>query len=214
MSDSPLLTSFTPEAASFLTGLAADNSKSYFEAHRDQYERAIRQPFEDLLGAAVPLYGPGKVMRPNRDVRFSANKDPYRIDASMWAGTVGGVYVNLSAERLEVGGGLYDPSRDQLARARTAVAEHPEVAAQLQSIVQALETDGFEIAGPSLKTAPRGMDPSHPSINILRLQHYAALRRLPIDAPASDVLDTWRAMEPLIQWVDTHVGPSLTKRGH
>jgi len=214
MTDAPALASFTSEAAAFFTGLDADNSKAFFEAHRDQYARAIRQPLEDLLGAAEPVYGPGKVMRPNRDVRFSANKDPYRTEASMWAGTVGGVYLNLNPERLEVGGGLYDPSRDQLERARGAIAERPGVAAELESIIQALEGDGFTLAGPSLKTAPRGMDPSHPAIHLLRLKHYAALRGMPIDTPPSDVLRTWRAMEPLIAWVDTHVGPALTTRGH
>jgi len=214
MTEASQLTSFTAEAADFLTGLAADNSKSFFEAHRDQYARAIRQPLEDLLGAAEPVYGPGKVMRPNRDVRFSANKEPYRTEASMWAGTVGGVYLNLNRERLEVGGGLYDPSRDQLERARTAIAERPDIAAELESIIRALEGDGFTLAGPSLKTAPRGTDPSHPAIQLLRLKHYAALRGLPIDTPPTDVLSSWRAMEPLIAWVDTHVGPALTTRGH
>ncbi len=214
MTDARPLARFTAEAAAFLSGLAADNSKAYFEAHRDQYARAIRQPLENLLGVAEPVYGKGKVMRPNRDVRFSANKDPYRTDASMWAGTVGGVYLHLNTERLEVGGGLYDPSRDQLERARTAISEHPDLAADLDSIIRALESDGFELAGPALKTAPRGMDPSHPAIHLLRLKHYAALRGMPLDTPPSDVLNTWRAVEPLIAWVDTHVGPALTTRGH
>jgi len=205
---------FTAEAAAFLTGLAANNTKNYFDEHKDAYTRAVRQPLEELVATAEQLYGPGKVMRPNRDVRFSANKDPYRTDASMWAGTVGGVYANLNPARLEVGGGLYDPSRDQLERARMAISERPDVASELNSIAQDLEAAGFELAGSPLKTAPRGMDPSHPSIHLLRLQHYAALRSLPIDAPSSEVLDTWRAIEPLIAWVDTHVGPALTKRGH
>ncbi len=56
-------------------------------------------------------------MRPNRDVRFSADKSPYKTSASLWAGTVGGVYLSLTAHHIEAGGGIYEPSRDQVARA-------------------------------------------------------------------------------------------------
>lgn len=210
MTDAPPLTRFTAEAADFLTGLAADNSKAYFDEHRDQYTRAIRQPLENLLGAAEPLYGPGRVLRPNRDVRFSAHKEPYRTEASMSAGAVGGVYASVNAQELRVGGGLYNPSRDQLDRARTAIADHPKAAADLESIIEVLTRGGFEMMGPSLKRAPRGRDPAHPAILLLRLQHYAALRSLPVGAPPGDVLDGWRQMEPLNAWLDAHVGPSRT----
>lgn len=205
---------FTPEVAAYFNGLAADNSKAYVEANREQYTRVVRQPLEDLLGVAQSIYGPGKIMRPNRDVRFSANKDPYRTDASMWSGNVGGVYLNLNAERLEVGGGLYDPSRDQLERARTAIAERPDTASELERILSKLESSGFELAGPSLKTAPRGMDPNHPAIRLLRLKHYAALRQLPVDAGSTEIYGAWAAMTPLVAWVETHVGPPTIRRGH
>lgn len=208
----PSTPAFSLDAAAYLTALAADNSKAFFDAHRDDYIQLIRQPLEALLAAAEPAFGPGKVMRPNRDVRFSANKDPYRTDASMMAGAIGGVYANLNAERLEVGGGLYDPSRDQLERARTAIAERPDLAAALQSIIDDLVAAGFELAGPSLKTAPRGVDPQHPALPLLRLQHYAAVRRLPIDAPTDEILRTWTQVRPLIGWIDEHVGPALARR--
>ncbi|MCY7413031.1 MAG: DUF2461 domain-containing protein [Salinibacterium sp.] len=214
MSDSPPLIAFTEEATTYLTGIAADNSKPYVEQNRDVYERAIRRPMEALLAEAERGYGPGKIMRQNRDVRFSADKSPYRVDASMMAGGVGTVYVNLDAERLEVGGGLYGPSRDQLERSRRLIVDDPAAAGELESIVAGLETQGFELAGPSLKTAPRGIDPAHPAIRLLRLQHYAALRRLPVDAPPSEVLAVWNATEPLIEWGATRGGPATTTREH
>ncbi|BAU99989.1 TIGR02453 family protein [Aurantimicrobium minutum] len=214
MSSSEDLQGFTSEAASYLLGIAADNSKAYFEANRELYSRAVRQPLEDLLCVAESMYGPGKIMRPNRDVRFSANKDPYRTDASMWAGNVGGVYLNLNPERLEAGGGLYEPARDQLDRARTAIAENPKVADDLKAIFDELIAKGFTVAGPSLKTAPRGMDPIHPAIELLRLQHYAALRQLPLEAKPERILETWKALVPLIEWVETYVGPSTIQRSH
>ena len=149
-------------------------------------------------------------MRPNRDVRFSADKRPYRTTASMWAGGVGGVYLSLSQQGLEVGGGLYEPTRDQLQRARTMIDERPRPAARLGAVLEALERAGFEVAGPSLTTAPRGYSRDHPRIALLRLRHYAALRRLPIGAEPDAITATWDAVRPLNDWVGEHVGPAIS----
>ncbi len=203
-------TGFGAGAVGFLDGLAADNTKHYFDEHRDVYESDIRRPLEALTAEAEAKYGPGRVMRPNRDVRFSADKSPYRLTASMWAGEVGGVYLSLGRERLDVGGGVYEPSRDQLRRARTSIAQNPLVAAKLTTIVQQLGRKGFEMAGPSLKTAPRGFDKDHPRIESLRLKHYAAIIHLPVTATGRDVRAAWKLVEPLIAWTDEHVGPATS----
>ncbi|WP_147304992.1 DUF2461 domain-containing protein [Subtercola boreus] len=199
-------TGFGSDASAFLAGLAKDNSRQFFDAHRQQYDTAVRQPLEDLLGEAEKTYGPGRVMRPNRDVRFSPDKSPYKTNASMWAGSVGGVYLSLTADHLEAGGGIYEPSRDQLVRARTAIDSVPTAAAQLTEIIDALVSSGFEMAGPALKTAPRGYDRDHPDIELLRLKHYAALTTLPVDVAPDKIRDAWEAVEALIEWGDTHVG--------
>jgi uncharacterized protein (TIGR02453 family) len=162
------------------------------------------------LGWAEPAYGPGRVMRPNRDVRFSKDKAPYKTAASMWAGAVGGVYLSLHSTHLDVGGGVYGPSRDQLARARAAIDSQPEAAAKLSAIIDALTNTGFELAGPSLTTAPRGFDRDHPHIDLLRLKHFAALKQLPVTAKREDVLAGWKEIEPLIAWCDTYLGAPLS----
>ncbi|MWV48631.1 TIGR02453 family protein [Rathayibacter sp. VKM Ac-2803] len=197
-------TGFGTDASAFLAALTKDNSRQFFDEHRQEYVEVLRQPLEDLLAEAEAEYGPGRVMRPNRDVRFSHDKSPYRTSASMWAGSVGGVYLSVNAAHLEVGGGLYEPSRDQLARARAAIDSVPTAASRLAEIVDALTSAGFELAGPSLKTAPRGYDRDHPRIALLRLKHYAALTRLPVTAPPAAIKDAWSAVEDLIAWVDTH----------
>jgi uncharacterized protein (TIGR02453 family) len=203
-------TGFDTGASAFLSGLAEDNTKTFFGAHRDEYIASIRQPLEDLLGEVQDAYGSGRVMRPNRDVRFSADKAPYKITASMWAGDVGGVYLSLSATGLEVGGGLYDPSRDQLARARRAIDGRPVVAKHLGDILGELTRGRFEAAGPSLKTAPRGFDRDHPAIELLRLKHYAAVKQLPLEATPDTIRATWKAVEPLIAWCSKNVGAAIS----
>jgi len=109
---------FPPEAAELLKSLGENNNRDFFTANRAVYDRAIRGPLEELLSRAQDKYGPGKITRANRDVRFSPDKTSYRIDASMWAGPVGAVYLRLTATGIEAGGGLYDPTRDSPARER------------------------------------------------------------------------------------------------
>lgn len=195
-------------AAAFYRALAADNSREYFEAHRDVYERAIRLPLEDLADLAQAAYGPAKVFRPNRDVRFSRDKSPYKLAGAMTAGRVGGVYAQVSADGVSAGGGLYDPSRDQLARARDAIAAERGAAEALREAIDAATTAGLELMGPSLKTAPRGYDPDHPHIELLRMQRYAALRRLPLEATQDDITAVWQTVEPLLAWIERHAGPA------
>ena len=75
---------FPPEAAELLKSLGENNNRDFFTANRAVYDRAIRGPLEELLSRAQDKYGPGKITRANRDVRFSPDKTSYRIDASMW----------------------------------------------------------------------------------------------------------------------------------
>jgi uncharacterized protein (TIGR02453 family) len=199
-------TGFSTAAGILLAGIAHDNTKAFFEAHRLEYIANIRQPLEDLLGEVQDLYGSGRVMRPNRDVRFSNDKSPYKTSAAMSAGSLGGVYLSVGATGLEVGGGLYNPSRDQLVNARNAITGRPVVAKHLGEIVGGLRRTGFVMAGPSLTTAPRGFDRDHPAIELLRLKHYAAVKQLPLEATPEAIRETWRAVEPLIAWCSQNVG--------
>lgn len=202
---------FGPGAAAFFDLLAADNRREAFAANRRQYDEQVRGPLERLLGRATEQYGgSGHVTRPNRDVRFSPDKSPYRLDASIWAGEVGAVYLRVHRGGLQVGGGLYEPTRDQLARARDAIAGVPRAAAQLRTAVDAAVEQGFEMAGPDLKTAPRGFDRDDPEIELLRLRHYAALRHLPLTASAQRITTAWRQVEPLLDWAAEHVGTALS----
>ncbi len=150
-------------------------------------------------------------MRQHRDLRFSRDKTPYRTTASMWAGGIGAVYLRLSTGGLDVGGGLYEPSREQLARACQAIAEDHDAANQLAAVVQALADDGKELATESLRTAPRGFPPDHPQIELLRLRQYAALHHLPDTATLDEIQRTWVGVQPLLNWIESHVDGSQAR---
>ncbi|WP_353828782.1 DUF2461 domain-containing protein [Agromyces sp. SYSU T0242] len=195
---------FEPGAFEFYAELAEHNTREWWQAHRADYERLVRVPLERLAAVAEPRYGRAKVFRPNRDVRFSADKSPYKLNGAMTAGRVGGVYASISADGLHAGGGLYEPSRDQLRRARDVIADDGAAAAELERIVSDVESTGLELAGPPLKTAPRGFDREHPRIALLRLTHFAGLGTLPATATMADLDRIWRGVEPLLAWVERH----------
>src|SRR3989442_12830031 len=88
----------------FFLGLRANNHKAYFEAHRRQYEDEVKAPMLALLADLEAEFGPPhRVSRPNRDIRFSADKSPYKLN--IYADVERGGYVALDAEGLVAAGG-------------------------------------------------------------------------------------------------------------
>ena len=70
-----------PEAAlDYFEGLERDNSKAYWTAHRAVYDEAVLAPMTDLTDELAPEFGDAKIFRPYRDIRFSADKSPYRTE--------------------------------------------------------------------------------------------------------------------------------------
>lgn len=188
---------FSPALATFFRGLAAHNDTAWFEEHREDWERHVRDPMEALLHEASRRYGPGRVLRQHRDLRFTPDKRPYREDTGL---TAGGMYLSAGADGLQVGGGLYEPARAQITAARTVIDERPHAAAALQRELDDLTDAGYELAGPPLKTAPRGFPTDHPRIELLRMQHYAALVHLPLDSSLADIEAAWERVRPLVRW--------------
>ena len=199
-------------AAGWFEGLEADNSKPYFEARRATYEDAVRGPLLALLDEVEAEFGEGKVFRPNRDVRFSADKSPYKTNAAALIGAApASYYVSVSADGVMAGSGMYHMAPDQLTRYRTAAADGRK-GGQLARVVEGIGRAGYDIAGEQLKTAPRGVDPNHPRILLLRHKGLVAMAEWPWDrtsrgaAALERVQSMWRTTTPLVDWLNTHVG--------
>ena len=206
-----------PSALAWFRGIEAHNTREWFQANRSTYDAAVRQPFDAFLAEVADEFGEGKLFRPHRDARFSTDKRPYKTAAAAIvhhpAGG-GGYYVQLGRNGLYLGGGLYAPARDQLARARAAVADGC-AGAKLEAVLATLARRDLRIMQEgALRTAPRGYPAEHPRIGLLRLQHYAVARAEPPRAwlhtrkAKERVVSAWRALEPLLEWLGTHVGPS------
>lgn len=199
------------EALEFFEGLEADNTKTYWERNKDVYQTIVRAPMEELLAELEPEFGQGRIFRPYRDVRFSADKSPYKTHIGAM---VGGGYVQLNADGLGAGSGMWEMAPDQLERYRAAVDDGRRGGA-LVGIVTAARAAGLEITGhDTLKTAPRGYPKDHPRVELLRFKGLIAWQ----DWPAGAWLGTKRAedrivkflrrAEPLNEWLGDHVGPS------
>jgi uncharacterized protein (TIGR02453 family) len=201
-----------------------NNTRAWFDEHRETYERDVRLPMEELLDrAADDGFGDdGKVFRPNRDVRFSKDKRPYKEHCGavigFRSGTArAGVYVQVSAEGLRASTGYWELSRDQLDRFRRAVADG-RTGGALVRLVRAARGAGYEVGGSELERAPQGYDPSHPRIELLRHKRLTVSRTWPVEPwvhtpTAYDrVVETWRAGEPINRWLERHVGAAADPR--
>ena len=202
------------DALAFYEQLEADNTRTFWQSHKDVYEKAVREPMELLLTEleAEQGYGSYKIFRPNRDIRFSSDKSPYKTNLA--ATLEKGPYVSLSAEGLGVGRGYYMMAKDQLAAYRGAVAAE-STGEELETICGGLRKAGIEVTGhDSLKTAPRGYPKDHPRIGLLRnkgliaWRHWEPVGWLHTKAVKARIVDFTERSQPLVDWLDTHVGPS------
>lgn len=210
---------FPPEAFRFYAelGREGNNDRAWFDANRERYERGVRLPLEELLDRVSAEFGrDGKVFRPNRDVRFSKDKRPYKAHAGAVINHRDGTdapvyYLQVDAEGMLAAAGYYELSRDQLERFRRAV-DDGRTGGVLVRAVRQIRDAGLEVGGSELKRAPRGFDPAHPRIELLRHKRLTVSRRWPIDpwmhTPEAyeRVAQVWRASLPIVRWLQRHVG--------
>ncbi|MEA2844032.1 MAG: hypothetical protein QOJ69_1703 [Actinomycetota bacterium] len=200
------------EALEFYDGLEADNSKAYWQEHKAVYDEMVKGPMDELLAELAPEFGPGKVFRPNRDVRFSADKSPYKTAMGATVGEAG--YVQLTAKGLGAGRGMWIMAADQLERYRSAVAADA-TGDELVGIVDAIRAARIDVTGHHrLKTAPKGYPSDHPRIELLKNKGLIAWKDWPAGAwmgkrSAKDrVVEFLRTSRPLSGWLDANVGAS------
>ena len=204
---------FPDEGLAFYEGLLADNSKAYWTDHKDAYERSVKRPMQALLDELGGEWGDAKVFRPYRDVRFSADKSPYKTHQGAFCEILEGVgyYVQFDADGIYVAGGFHAHTRDQTARYRAAV-DAPGTGAALEKITTKLVKAGFELGGDKVKTRPRGVAADHPRLALMRHESLVAGRRhepspsLHTAETLSVVRQEWRSLKPLLAWITDNVG--------
>ena len=213
-----------PAAVDFFAELERNNNREWWAAHKAVHEKAVRAPMTALAAELEDEFGPIKVYRPHRDVRFSADKAPYKDHQGLVAdtGTATGWYAQVSSRGLMTAGGWYTGAADQIQRFRLAV-DDDRAGPALQHLVEDLEAEDFVIDGEQLRTRPRGVSPDHPRLNLLRHKSLTAVREygVPDWLESPEVLERirqdWRVLTPLMTWLSGNVGSSTQPdrgRGH
>ena len=206
-------TGWPVEAIEFFEGLEDDNSRAYWQSHKAVYVECVKGPMEALLAELEDDFGPGRVFRPNRDVRFSNDKSPYKLNC---AAQLTGGYVSVSADEMFAGSGLYMPMPEQLKRLRAAI-DADRTGRELEAIVAALRKAKYDVgAHETLKTAPRGYPKDHPRIELLQLKGIVMSKGWPVGGwlgtkkAKERVVATLDAARPLNAWIAEHVGVAAT----
>jgi uncharacterized protein (TIGR02453 family) len=193
----------------FFLGLRLNNSKGYFESHRKQYEHDVKAPMVALLADLESEFGSARLSRPNRDIRFSADKSPYKTN--IYASTSAGGYVALDADGLVAGGGRYMMEPSELASYRKAVAAKAS-GEKIAAIVSALRSKGYGVEGQELKRVPSPHPQDHPRGELLKHKRLIYWRRWAIEpwiatAKARErVREAWIDGRDLDAWLARHLG--------
>ncbi len=199
---------WTGDFQGFFIGLKLDNSKAYFDSHRKQYEEEVKGPMLALLTELEAEFGAAHLSRPNRDIRFAADKSPYKTN--IYAGAREGGYVALEANGFTAAGGRYMVEAEQLARFRQAVAAD-KTGRELAAIVDALRKKGYEIGGQELKRVPPPYPQDHPRGDLLRHKRLIYWKTWKIEPwiatpkARERVAQVWRDGAPLNAWLARHM---------
>lgn len=214
---------FSADALRFLRALKRNNRREWFNAHRDEYEVHVRQTMisiverlaDDLRDFAPEIVASPKtsMYRIYRDVRFSANKAPYKTHVAASFPTRGlarhegaGLYFHVSPDEVWIGGGMYAPQTSQL----HAVREH--IASNFTRLRAIVEAPAFRRAvgsleGERLRRVPRGFPADHEASEYLKFRQFLAGRDLPPAAATgprfyATIVGVFRHVAPLTRFLN------------
>jgi uncharacterized protein (TIGR02453 family) len=226
---------FRPEALRFLRRLKRNNRREWFERNRAVYETEVREPMRALVEEmdirlarlAPELTGDPRhsIFRIYRDVRFSADKSPYKTNAACQfyhhdagrgagqdaAGAGAGLYFQLEDGQCFVAGGMWMPARPALDRIRDAIAESPEALDRLLRAPAFRRRFRQLDAEAVLKRMPRGYACDHPAATWLRYRSFTATRILTgreVQSPRLPAIlaRDFAALVPLVRWINGTLG--------
>ena len=177
---------FTQRSFDLLKELAANNNREWFNDHKEEVEDRLQLPFAELLDAASRRLakkkiglsgGPETMFRMNRDVRFSADKAPYKAQVSGMITPSGSkelhggvLYAQITADGGMLACGHYQLSATDLGPIRDRIVKEP---AAFEKVLKSLEKAGLSLSEEdALKTMPRGFTDraDHPLAKYLKLK--------------------------------------------
>jgi uncharacterized protein (TIGR02453 family) len=221
---------FPKEMTTFFRSLKRNNRREWFQPRKHVFEQHVKEPMIELVTALnhdfakfAPEYvsDPKKaIFRIYRDTRFSADKTPYKTHiAASFARrggerlAAGGFYFSVSHDQIEVAGGIYHPAPETMLVVRNHIAEHHQDLRRLLADRKVRRLLG-DLQGDALTRAPKGFDPAHPAINLIKMKDWILDTTLDPSLGTSprlykELADRFRAMTPLIEFLNR---PLLAKK--
>jgi uncharacterized protein (TIGR02453 family) len=210
---------FSAAAIKFLRGLARNNDRAWFEPRKPIFEKELKAPMLAVIAAindAMADFAPEHVrppqkimMRIYRDIRFAADKRPYKTHISAWWSrqglektSGGGFYLDLSATELKVAAGVYMPEKEQLLAIRRMLLErHAEYRAILAS--KKLSALLQPIDGMKMTRGPKGFPADNPAMDLVLQRQWGVWSTQPANialgpALVGEVVKRFRLASPLI----------------
>ncbi len=212
-------------ALGFLRKLRKNNNKPWFDANRNAYTEA-KQEMESFLEGLIASYGksddsisrltPKECMfRINRDVRFSKDKSPYKLNfgASINPGgkksTLAGYYLHIEPGQSFVGGGLWMPMPAELSKIRQEIDYNLEEFTSILKAPAFKKQFGVLYSGEdmSLQRVPKGYEAENPAAEYLKLKSFIATRPLTDEEIVSKSLQktcmaSFTALKPLLDFIN------------
>jgi uncharacterized protein (TIGR02453 family) len=214
-----------PSTLTYIKKLAKNNNKLWFDLNRNLFEDA-KNDFEYLvaqiletLGKIDPDIAPLKAkdctFRQYRDVRFSKDKTPYKINmgASFDRGGkksgFAGYYLHLEpGNKSMIGGGLWMPEAAALKKVRQEIDYSFDEFSKIISSPAFNKTYGeIERGEYSLSREPKGYEKDNPAIEYLKLKSFVAIRPVDDDEVLSEkyfknIITNFTALMPLIKFIN------------
>jgi len=203
------------EHIALLKQIEQNNNKPWFtenkatiDANFTEVKAFFKSVFDHM--AAIDEVELFHVHRLYRDVRFSKDKTPYKTYFGLHIGRKkpllrGGYYLNIEPGKSFVGGGFWEPNKDDLLRIRKEIALDDSEFREIIRNPVFVQTFGG-LVGEELKTAPKGFDKEHPAIDLLRKKQFLVMRSFTdeeIIQPGfiNEVLQTFEAMKPFFDYM-------------
>ncbi|MBT8209736.1 MAG: DUF2461 domain-containing protein [Eudoraea sp.] len=175
----------TKEVLGFLRALKKNNNREWFSAHKADFQhvQATVKTFYHGLQNALNTHDEidkHKLFRIYRDVRFSADKTPYKphfAGSYSRAGGArrGGYYIRLRPGESFIATGFWEPNKDDLFRIRKELEMD---ATEFRKVIgnKSFKKVWGELMGDEVKTAPKGFDRNHPNIDLIRKKGFIFVR--------------------------------------
>ncbi len=130
---------FSPEFTDFFSRLERNNTRDWFQIHKRDYERFVKDPFNafvaevidrvSLVDSEIAIEPKDATFRIARDIRFSRDKTPYKTHVAAVISRGGrkdmrypGLFFRFDAKGIGIGGGVYQPDKETLLAIRRAIA--------------------------------------------------------------------------------------------